>query len=308
MEQNIMQTRISELSALGEMTPSEYVARLYAHTDENRRLIVPAWNDDGSVHCCHCCEVVWTEADRDRTMEEADMLVHALREIAVQNPALSDSEEERLMERMKQILPYGNVAFVTSDAPNSDAARYARDWFLNYFGKVSGTVLLIDMYNRRIEIFSGEAVYRQINTTRANEITDNSYEYASRGDYFGCADKTFEQMVTVLEGGSIVTPIRFATNAAFAIGIVFLVNFVIVYMQRRKARDVMALRTANDRKGADNLGAVKSVRKVMTSQTKRKHVEASSGGGGGFSGGGGGGFSGGGGGGGFSGGGGGHSF
>ena len=29
---------------------------------------------------------------------------------------LSDSEEERLMERMKQILPYGNVAFVTSDA------------------------------------------------------------------------------------------------------------------------------------------------------------------------------------------------
>ena len=94
MEQNIMQTRISELSALGEMTPSEYVARLYAHTDENRRLIVPAWNDDGSVRCCHCCEVVWTEADRDRTMEEADTLVHALREIAVQNPALSDSEEE----------------------------------------------------------------------------------------------------------------------------------------------------------------------------------------------------------------------
>ena len=222
---------------------------------------------------------------------------------------LTDEEEKALLQQMEQILPYGNVAFVTNEERNYDAAEFARTWYLDNLGEVTGTVLLVDMYNRRIQIFSGQEMYQTISEVRANEITDNIYTYASEGDYYRCAREAFSQMQTILEGGAIVTPMRYATNAAFAVGIVLLVTFIIVYRQRKKTREVFALQSAiKADKSFSKHGAVKDVKAIMTSQTKKRHVESSGGGGGGgFSGGGGGGFSGGGGGG-FSGGGGGHSF
>lgn len=223
---------------------------------------------------------------------------------------LTQDEEMQLYEQMQPISQYGNVAFVSNNDRNYDAAEYAKEWYLDNFGKTDGIVFLIDMYNRRIQIFSGQAVYRQISEVRANEITDNIYTYATAGDYYKCAAAAFEQILTILEGGRIVTPMKYASNAAFAIGIVLLINFIIIYNQRKKSRDNLALRSADlDTDKTARSGAVKDVKAIMTKSTRTRHVEVSSGGGGGFSGGGGGGgFSGGGGGGGFSGGGGGHGF
>ena len=165
---------------------------------------------------------------------------------------------------------------------------------------------MIDMYNRRIEIFSDGAIYKTITRTRANEITDNIYKYATAGDYYMAAKKTFEQMETILEGGRIATPMKYATNAAFAIGIVLIINFIIITAQRKKKNVTTLTNALAYEGGRGRISAVKSVNSVMTSQRKTRHVESS----GGSSGGGGGGFSGGGGGGGgfSSGGGGGHSF
>ena len=214
-------------------------------------------------------------------------------------------ERSQLLAQIKELLEYGNIGIVTSNTYNSDAAAFAKQKYLEIFGKTKGTLFLIDMYNRRIQFFSGASMYRTLTTAKTNEITDNVYTYASSRDYYLCTQKAFEQVKTVLEGGHIVAPMRFATNAAFAIGLVLLINFIIITVQRNKTGSAKVLTNAlvYNKSGGS---VVHGVRAVMTNQKKRRHVE-SSGGGGGFHGGGGG-FSGGGGGGGFSGGGGGHSF
>lgn len=218
----------------------------------------------------------------------------------------TDAEEAALKKQLEGILPYGSAAIITNEEYNSDAAALAEQRFRELFLNHSATLLMIDMYNRRIQIFSDGAIYRNISRAKANEITDNIYTYATQGDYYTAASKTFEQIETILGGGRIVTPMKYATNAAFAIGIVLLINFIIITAQRKK-KNVTTLTNALAREGGrGNITAVQSVNAVMTSQRKSRHVESS----GGSSGGGGGGFSGGGGGGGgfSSGGGGGHSF
>ncbi len=217
---------------------------------------------------------------------------------------LTDSEEALLRNEIKDILNYGNVAFITNEEYNGSAEALAESEYRQYFGADSGLLLLIDMYNRRIEIFSDGAINRSIPRTRAHEITDNAYTEASEGRYYNCASKIFDQIKIILDGGSITTPMKYATNAAFALGAVLIVNLIIITSQRRKGKDVKILTNAVTG-GSKDSGVVKSVTPTLVSRTKRRR---SSSGGGGFIGGGGGGFSGGGGGGFSSGGGGGHSF
>ena len=218
----------------------------------------------------------------------------------------TDAQEADLKKQLEGILPYGSAAIVTNEAYNYDAAELAEERFREYFRDDSATLLLIDMYNRRIQIFSDGAIYRTVTRAKANEITDNIYTYATDGDYYMAAKKTFEQIETVLSGGRITTPMKYATNAAFAVGIVLLINFIIITAQRKKKNVTTLTNALAYEGGRGNISAVQSVNAVMTSQKKSRHIESS----GGSSGGGGGGFSGGGGGGGgfSSGGGGGHSF
>ena len=218
----------------------------------------------------------------------------------------TDAQEADLKKQLEGILPYGSAAIVTNEAYNYDAAELAEERFREFFRDDSATLLLIDMYNRRIQIFSDGAIYKNISTSRANEITDNIYTYATDGDYYMAAKKTFEQIETILSGGRITTPMKYATNAAFAVGIVLLINFIIITAQRKKKNVTTLTNALAYEGGRGNISAVQSVNAVMTSQKKSRHIESS----GGSSGGGGGGFSGGGGGGGgfSSGGGGGHSF
>ena len=219
----------------------------------------------------------------------------------------TDEQEASLKEQLKGILPYGSAAIITNEEPNSSASALAEQRFREFFRDDSATLLMIDMYNRRIEIFSDGDIYRTVTRAKANEITDNIYTYATDGDYYMAAQKTFEQIETILAGGRITTPMKYATNAAFAIGIVLLINFIIITAQRKKKSVTTLTNALAYEGGRGKISAVQSVNAVMTSQKKSRHVESSggsSGGGGGFSGGGGGG-----GGGGFSsGGGGGHSF
>ncbi|MBQ1468405.1 MAG: TPM domain-containing protein [Solobacterium sp.] len=223
-----------------------------------------------------------------------------------QEDLLTDQEENMLRIRMDQMTAYGNAAFVTV-RQFEDVGTYAKRVYREYFGTDSGMLFLIDMGRRKIWIFSDGAVYRVINKAYANTITDNVYRYASREEYYACADHVFEQALTLLEGGRIAQPMKYISNILIALVSALLINFLFLTSERKKEKPdvkeaVKAMSTA--------IG-VKILSEKMLSQRKRKHYESSSSGGssgGGYSGGGssGGGFSGGGGG--SSGGGGGHSF
>ena len=236
-------------------------------------------------------------------------------QVVIQDDAdlLTEEQEAALYLTMVRVLPYGNAAFVSTNHNPTTAERYAEEKFLEFFGDTSGTLLLIDMENRYIQLIADGDVYKTVNRRRCNEITDNCYTYASQGDYAACATKAFSQVVRLLEGGRIAAPFRYVTNALLALCLAVMGNFALVSIQRKKAvtpENALGVKVAVNTAGkaAAKAGLIGAVAYTMIHQRRSKHVESSSSGGGrsggGFSGGGG--HSGGGGG--FSGGGDGHRF
>lgn len=204
---------------------------------------------------------------------------------------LTQEQEEELQRVMAQVLPYGNAAFVSTASNPTTAEQYAEQKFLEFFGDTSGALLLIDMDNRYIQLIADGEVYKTVTRRRCNEITDNCYTYASKGDYAGCANRAFLQVVRLLEGGRVAAPFRYVTNALLALCLAVMGNFVLVSIQRRKAvapENALGVKVAVNTAGkaAAKAGLIGAVAYTMLHQRKTKHVESSSSGGGGRSGGG----------------------
>ena len=218
---------------------------------------------------------------------------------------LTDAEEAALLEDMAPITEnYCGAAFVSTRS--SYAAGAAQDYFRELFGRDSAVLFLVDMQDREIRIFADGAAFSRVTTRKADTITDNVYNLASKGQYYECASKAFYQMGRVLAGKPIAEPMRYIGCAMIAVIISVLINFAVAAAKtsRTKAPAMTLEESAIDRL------AFGDIEKANYKKTKTRHIEVESGSGrsgGGFSGGGGG-FSGGGGGGFSSGGGGGHSF
>ena len=212
---------------------------------------------------------------------------------------LTDDEKSQLAETMKDITPYGDVAFKSIDYNPYNTETYIERYYNSIFGTGSGTVFLIDMDNRNIWIYSDGSIYSTITTAYANVITDNVYTYASDRDYFTCANKAFIQETALLQGRRISQPMKYISNALLAIAIAILINYFIV-------RQTSRVRKASDNEivngvFANNAFNNVSVNFIRQTRTYSPRSSSSSGSSGSHSGGGGGG-------GGHSGGGGGHSF
>lgn len=210
---------------------------------------------------------------------------------------LSDSEIDLLKEKMMPLTEYGNIAFKSIDYNYTTADNYARSYYHEQFGVQSGTLFLIDMYNRKIYIFSDGANYRTITNSKANIITDNIYTYASREEYYTCSYKAFDQIHTLLEGGKIAEPMRYISNILIAITLSGLLGFVVVLVNTKINRPTyeQILRNCKIDFNVSDTSAVKTG--THSEYSPVSDSSSSSGGGGSFGGGGG-----------SSGGGGGHSF
>ena len=207
---------------------------------------------------------------------------------------LSSEEESKLALTMEAITAYGNVAFVSTNSNSSSASSFAKSCYRDYFGTKSGTLFLIDMDNREIYIFSDGKVYRTITKSYALTITDNVFRYASAGQYYDCAHQAFRQISTLLEGGRVMQPMKYISNALLSLLLGLLICFAWICIATR-------LRNPKDREFMRRV--MKQVNftpptAVCTHTTKTYSPESSDSGSGGSSGGGGG----------SSGGGGGHSF
>lgn len=208
---------------------------------------------------------------------------------------LTDEEEALLSEEMDKISEAGGVAFVTNGANDSysgDASDLAKKYCYDLFKGDSGTVFLIDMYNRRIEIYSTGDIYKLINGTRANGITDNVYEYATNKQYYECARSVFEQMSIVLDGGEIAIPMRYVTNLLMAIGIILFFTYLFTLKGRNAYNNKNTEEEIITPEGKKKISYLTIVKKKLTHEIKRTHSSGGSGGGssgGGSSGGGGGG-------------------
>ena len=199
---------------------------------------------------------------------------------------LSDDEEDMLLNEMYPITKFGSVAFKSIDYNSTSTESYIKEYYRSLFGSKSGTVFMIDMDNRNIYIFSNGAIYRTITKTYANTITDNTYKYATDGDYYTCAAKSFSQIYILLDGGHISQPKKYICNALLALTASFLVCFIIV-------KSVSAKQAAANE---ELLGKIYTKCDIINPHTTlidhtRVYDPPSSGDGGGSSGGGGGGHS-----------------
>ena len=145
---------------------------------------------------------------------------------------LTDAEEESLKAVMEPITEFGGVAFVTGRSSDGEAS--AKDHFREYFDHDSGTIFYIDMECRKICIFSDGKIYRSITKSRANEITNSVYRYASDEDYYTCAVKAFESIYSVLKGQYILRPMRYAHNLYVAIALSSIIMYIYVASSRSK--------------------------------------------------------------------------
>lgn len=212
---------------------------------------------------------------------------------------LTPSEEESLIEQMKAHTEYGNIAFASILNNDTSTSYYASRYYHNEFGTSSGTLFLIDMDNRQIYIFSDGYNYKIITNSKALIITDNTYKYATRGDYYGCSSEVYREILALLQGAKIREPMRHITNAFISVIIGFFTTFLFMVSKSKlePASNGKLLKYSKSSFAMSDLTVTKTgVSKVYN--------PGSSSDGGGFSGGGGGG----GGGGGSSGGGGGHGF
>ena len=151
---------------------------------------------------------------------------------------LSSAEEQKLEKTMQAICNYGHVVFVSiSENPYHNTKKFAKSYYDNLLGDVSGVIFLVDMDERYLHIYSNGTIYKTVTNAYANTITDNVYAYASDGDYFNCANEAFKQMLTLLEGHKIAQPMKYISNALLALAFALMINYFIVmsYSKKRKA-------------------------------------------------------------------------
>lgn len=203
---------------------------------------------------------------------------------------LTAPEESQLQSDAAALSAYGAVAFFTTrQSGNTDLkAEYYFDARISPDIHHSGVVFMVDMANREIYLFTRGAIEDKVGKAGAYAVTDNVYRYASAGQYYECARAAFREVLTLVEGGRVFSPMRVICNLLLALSIGLIAAYLVVRrasVQRTTARpsDTFSAR-ADVRMSLVNKRLIKSVKHRRESSSGVRM-----GGGGGFSGGGGGG-------------------
>ena len=154
---------------------------------------------------------------------------------------LSEEELIKLKDTMIGITKYGHVGFITIDSNSyGSTTSFARDYSHQAFGPyVSSTLFVIDMYYRQIYIFNNGDIEKKISANKSEVITDNTFRYATRKEYYTCANETYKQIFTLLEGGKINEPMRHISNVVMAIAISFIIGYLIVSGTTKMKKEVI---------------------------------------------------------------------
>lgn len=157
---------------------------------------------------------------------------------------LSQEESSKLAEKMREVTRWGNAAFKTIRTNTTSARAYAESYYRETFGSDSGTVFLIDVDNREIRLRNYGGVSKVITDSYSDTITDNCYRYASRGDYYECAEEAFREVTALLSGQRIAQPMKYVSNFLLAVIMAVLLNYFLMRRmsvhRRPKRRELLS--------------------------------------------------------------------
>lgn len=191
---------------------------------------------------------------------------------------LSGSERDKLIEDMKPLLRYGNIAFWTTDDYTSNEVKQAQQKRRALFDLESASILVINMEVRRISIQSYGDMYDIITIGRANEITNYVRNYGTRGEYYELARIAFGQELQLMRGNEIARPMKHFSNACIALmtGLIVMFMSVFKYASTFRRPDLREMATAITA-GAFTLGAAKAVHTGQTRTYSPPSSDSSSG-------------------------------
>ena len=203
---------------------------------------------------------------------------------------LSDKEKDDLLNDMIPITQWGNAYFHTDDGNYGMSTEdLAAEFYEQVYGRdTSGTIFLVDMHERMLWIHSEGDVYKVINSNYAQSITDNVYKFASNGDYYGCANKVFTQIETLLSGGKIAQPMKHISNYLLALILALIICYLYMKSNGKTADDKAQAKPAPIFHGTIDGIAVTKGKLTSVVMSSSSGGGGSRGGGGGHSGGGGG--------------------
>lgn len=151
-------------------------------------------------------------------------------------------DNKEILNRMKEITQYCNVAVVTTTSHSYRSTEsYAVATFESYFGDgADGVVFVIDRDLNEIYLASEGSTRRILSNAKCRTICDNTYIYATEGhnyDYDTCCKETLTQVNTLLLGGHITQPMRYISSIfiALAIGMILCFLYVFKVSKSRKA-------------------------------------------------------------------------
>lgn len=194
------------------------------------------------------------------------------------------AEWNDICDVMKLMTDYADVIFATTSVNDGSARDFAKVVLDRYAVNSSRTAFVIDMDNREIYIFSKGKVYKTITARMAETIADNTYTFATNGQYADCAVEVFLEELTLLEGGRIARPMKYVSNFFMALMLSVLALFAVMRVTHvvSKPKDEELLSAGTSRKVVNRV-------ERLTKSVKTRHSDGGGSGGGGFGGGGGGG-------------------
>lgn len=150
---------------------------------------------------------------------------------------LTENEEKELKYQMARLTEFGNVIFKTTNTTiNNTSLKYIQNYYYSKFGNNNGVAFYIDMKGRQLCACATGGLDDKITNGKCDTIMDNVYKYATNGDYYTCAIKTFEQMERVLNGQKIAESMKYICNAILSIMISLFVSYGFFIMSSKNKR------------------------------------------------------------------------
>ncbi|MEE0028106.1 MAG: TPM domain-containing protein, partial [Atopobiaceae bacterium] len=179
---------------------------------------------------------------------------------------LSSAEASKLQSDYAELTEFVDAAFVTTTKESSDVEVFAESYITSAFGSDPAVIFVIDMYNRQICVYSNDAGLEYVTREDARAIADNVYGFAGEGDYYGCADAAFRQVLAKCQGGDIARPVKHITNFLIAVVFGVLINFFFVYHSRAKVMRQRA--SAKSMRGMASMPAIVRTKPTLINRVR----------------------------------------
>ena len=144
------------------------------------------------------------------------------------------SDLEDYLDSLNSDVNYLAVTSDTSDYGKNADARLESYYTSIFAGESDGVAFIIDMYDREIVLAGYGDIDGKISNADALDISDNTYTYASKQEYYNCFYKAFYHADAIINKGFILRPMRIIVAFLISLLLGYLGTFIFAILERSK--------------------------------------------------------------------------